>query len=44
MEAMGWRKCNKYREMVDKMPQEATARNKGFVEGWWFFNKKKYQG
>lgn len=39
------RKCNKYREMVDKMPQEATARNKRFLEGWWFFNKKKkYQG
>lgn len=41
MEGMGWRKCNNCRAMVDKIPQEATARNKGFLEGWWFLKKMR---
>lgn len=32
MEGIDLRKCNKCREMVDKIPQEATAGNKGFLE------------
>lgn len=44
MEAMALGKYNKCREMVDKIPREATARNKRFLEGWWFFNKKKKTG
>lgn len=31
-EGMYLRKCNKCRETADKIPQEATARNKGFLE------------
>lgn len=36
MEAMDSRKCNKSRETIGRIPQKATERKNGFLEGCWF--------